>query len=62
MPPVMATRGLAARRVNIPMFPHTQERELSDEDIKDISAYIAGIELSNKMATYTGSEDALISC
>jgi cytochrome c553 len=46
-------------RVNIPMFPYTQERELSDEDIKDISAYIAGIELSNKMPTYTGTEDAL---
>jgi len=46
-------------RMNIPMFPYTQERELSDEDIKDISAYIAGIELPNKMPTYTGKEDAL---
>ena len=46
-------------RVNIPMFPYTQERELSDEDIKDISAYLAKIELDNKMPTYTGKEDAL---
>lgn len=46
-------------RINIPMFPYTQERELSDEDIKDVSAYLAGIELSNKMPTYTGNEDAL---
>ena len=46
-------------RVNIPMFPYTQERELSDADIKDIAAYLAGIQLSNKMPTYTGSEDAL---
>ncbi|WP_265943213.1 c-type cytochrome [Dechloromonas sp. A34] len=46
-------------RVNIPMFPYTQERELSDEDIKDIAAYIASIELPNKMPTYTGKEDAL---
>lgn len=46
-------------RVNIPMFPYTQERELSDEDIKDIAAYLAGIELSNRMPTYTGKEDAL---
>ena len=46
-------------RVNIPMFPYTQERELSDSDIKDVSAYLAGIELSNKMPTYTGKEDAL---
>ncbi|MGB8545694.1 MAG: cytochrome c, partial [Azonexus sp.] len=38
-------------RVNIPMFPYTQERELSDQDIQDISAYLAGIELSNKMPT-----------
>ena len=46
-------------RVNIPMFPYTQERELSDEDIRDVSAYLAGIELSTKMPTYTGTEDAL---
>jgi len=46
-------------RVNIPMFPYTQERELSDEDIKDISAYLAGIQLSTSMPTYTGKEDAL---
>lgn len=46
-------------RVNIPMFPYTQERELSDEDIKDIAAYIASIELPTKMPTYTGTEDAL---
>ena len=46
-------------RVNIPMFPDTQERELSDSDIKDIAAYLSGIELSNRMPTYTGKEDAL---
>jgi len=46
-------------RVNIPMYPYTQERELSDEDIKDIAAYLAGIELSNKMPTFKGTEDAL---
>lgn len=49
----------ARTRVNIPMFPYTQERELPDEDIKEIAAYIAGIELPNKMPTYTGNEDAL---
>lgn len=46
-------------RVNIPMFPYTQERELSDEDIKDVSAYLAGIQLSTRMPAYTGTEDAL---
>jgi len=49
----------ARTRINIPMFPYTQERELSDEDIRDVSAYLAGIRLSNQMPTYTGSEDAL---
>ena len=49
----------ARTRINIPTFPYTQERELSDEDIKDVAAYLAGIELSNKMPTYTGKEDAL---
>lgn len=46
-------------RVNIPMFPYTQERELSDADIKDVSAYLAGIELSTRMPTFKGTEDAL---
>ena len=46
-------------RVNIPMYPYTQERELSDVDIKDIAAYLAGIELSNRMPTFKGTEDAL---
>lgn len=49
----------ARTRVNIPMFPYTQERELSDSDIKDIAAYLNGIELETKMPTYTGKEDAL---
>ena len=47
------------KRINIPMYPYTQERELSDEDIKDISAYLAGIELSNKMPKFKDSDDAL---
>ena len=46
-------------RLNIPMYPYTQERELSDEDIKDISAYIAAIELPTTMPVFSGHEDAL---
>jgi len=46
-------------RINIPMFPYTQERELSDEDIKNVAAYLASIELPARMPTYTGKEDAL---
>lgn len=53
-------RSFRARtRINIPMFPYTQERELSDEDIKDIAAYLSKIVLDTKMPTYVGTEDAL---
>jgi cytochrome c553 len=49
----------ARKRINIPMFPYTQERELSDEDIKDVAEYLAGIKLSTTMPTFRGDEDAL---
>ncbi len=49
----------ARTRVNIPMFPYTQERELSDEDIKDIAAYLNSVELPTKMPDFKGNEDAL---
>lgn len=49
----------ARTRVNIPMFPYTQEREMSDEDVRDVSAYLSSIVLDNQMPTYTGKEDAL---
>lgn len=53
-------RSFRARtRINIPMFPYTQERELPDEDIKDIAAYLSAIELPTKMPTFVGNEDAL---
>ena len=53
-------RSFRARtRINIPMYPYTQEREMSDTDIKDIAAYIAAIELPTTMPTFTGKEDAL---
>lgn len=49
----------ARKRINIPMYPYTQERELPDEDIRDVAAYLSGIKLSTKMPTFTGEEDAL---
>ncbi|MCE1181218.1 MAG: cytochrome c4 [Rhodocyclales bacterium] len=53
-------RAFRARtRVNIPMFPYTQERELSDEDIRDVAAYLASVELPTKMPSFAGNEDAL---
>jgi len=47
------------KRMNIPMFPYTQERELSDEDIKDVSAYLAAIELPTKWPVFKDNDDAL---
>jgi cytochrome c553 len=46
-------------RVNIPMFPYTQERELSDDDIKDVSAYLASIVLPTTPPDFKDDDDAL---
>ncbi|TRZ94437.1 MAG: cytochrome C [Rhodocyclaceae bacterium] len=49
----------ARTRINIPMYPYTQARELPDEDIEDIAAYLASIELPNKWPVFKDSDDAL---
>ena len=49
----------ARQRVNIPMYPYTQERELPDEDIRDVSAYLAGLELPTTPPDFKDSDDAL---
>lgn len=49
----------ARKRVNIPMYPYTQERELSDEDIEAVSEYQAAIELPTKWPEFKDSDDAL---
>ena len=41
------------------MYPYTQERELPDEDIKDVAAYLASIELPTKWPVFKESDDAL---
>jgi cytochrome c553 len=46
-------------RVNIPMFPYTQERELPDEDITAVSNYLAGIELPTTPPDFKDTDDAL---
>lgn len=46
-------------RVNIPMYPYTQERELPDEDIKDVAAYLASIELPTIWPVFKDTDDAL---
>jgi cytochrome c553 len=49
----------ARKRINIPMFPYTEERELSDADIGVISAYLASIRLPTALPVFKGHEDAL---
>jgi cytochrome c553 len=49
----------ARKRVNIPMYPYTQERELPDEDIRDVAAYLASIELPTKWPVFKETDDAL---
>jgi len=46
-------------RINLPMFPYTQERELSNADIEDVSAYLASIELPTAWPEFKASDDAL---
>lgn len=46
-------------RVNLPMFPYTQERELSDADIVDVSAYLAAVELPTQWPEFKDTDDAL---
>lgn len=46
-------------RLNLPMFPYTQERELSDADIVDVSAYLAGVELPTQWPEFKADDDAL---
>jgi cytochrome c553 len=47
------------KRINIPMFPYTEERELSDEDIRAITGYLSAIKLPTTPPTFKGDEDAL---
>ena len=46
-------------RLNMTMYPYTQERELSEADIVDVSAYLAGIELPTKWPEFKPEDDAL---
>lgn len=46
-------------RLNLPMFPYTQERELSEQDIADVSAYLASVELPTEWPKFSPGDDAL---
>ena len=47
------------QRINIPMFPYTEERELPDKDIEDVAAYLASIKLPTKPEAFEPTDDAL---
>lgn len=47
------------KRMNLPMFPYTLERELPDEDIVHISAYLASIKLDTTFPVFKDTDDAL---
>ncbi|MDR2239614.1 MAG: c-type cytochrome [Zoogloeaceae bacterium] len=49
----------ARQRINIPMYPYTQERELPDEDIEAIADYLAAIQLPTKPPAFKAGDDAL---
>jgi cytochrome c553 len=49
----------ARTRINFPMFPYTEERDLSDEDIRNISGYLASIKLPTTPPVFKGDEDGL---
>lgn len=46
-------------RINIPMYPYTQERELSDADIEDVSAFLASVDLPTAWPEFKPEDDAL---
>lgn len=47
------------KRTNLPMFPYTEERELPDEDLVHIAAYLASIKLDTAYPVFKESDDAL---
>ena len=53
-------RAFRARtRLNLPMFPYTQEREMSEADIEDVAAYLASVELPTLWPVFKADDDAL---
>lgn len=46
-------------RINIPMIPYTEPRELKDEDIVDVAAYLASLNLPTRPPEFKDTDDAL---
>lgn len=60
--PYLTEQLLAFRnrtRLNMPMFPYTQERELPDQDIADVAAYLASVNLPTQWPVFKPSDDAM---
>lgn len=47
------------KRTNLPMFPYTEPRELSERDMKDVAAYMAQIVLPTRPPVFKPSDSAL---
>ncbi|MBI4741769.1 MAG: c-type cytochrome [Betaproteobacteria bacterium] len=47
------------QRLNFPMYPYTKERELPDEDLKLVAAYLEQIALPTRWPDFKDSDDAL---
>lgn len=54
------TKFKERKRVNLPMFPYTEERELPDEDINHVAAYVSQLKLDTKPPVFKENEDALV--
>lgn len=48
------------KRTNLPMFPYTEERELPDEDIVHVSAYLSSIKLDTTYPVFKDTDGALV--
>lgn len=49
----------ARRRMNVPMFPYTEPRELPDRDLLDVSAFYAAIELPTSPPAFKDTDSSL---
>jgi cytochrome c553 len=57
---IQLTQFKGRNRTNMPMFPYTEERELSDADIVHISSYLSEIRLETTIPVFKEDEDALV--
>lgn len=47
------------KRMNIPMFPYTEPRELSDRDMEDVAAFLVLIDLPTRPPEFKETDSAL---